>query len=191
MIEILQGMSSSLKHLHNKEPSINGFCFEFDFFKCCQQEKELVVAGCKVSDPATTAFSFCVQSVVALPPTVSSLTSGILYELRAQHPAIDGVGVLRENHTNEDWLVLVQVSLSAYNKQHSSKMSDILNKPKSTLPELSSTSIEGAKSTVQLNSKLTLECVSLASTQKVSNITRKIVASARTRLANQLLSMLV
>ena len=104
----------------------------------------MVVAGCKVSDPATTAFSFCVQSVVALPPTVSSLTSGILYELRAQHPAIDGVGVLRENHTKEDWLVLVQVSLLAY-KQHSSKMSDILNKPKSTLPELSSTSTETLK----------------------------------------------
>ena len=46
-------------------------------------------------------------------------------------------------------------------------------------------------STVQLNSKLTLECVSFVSTGKVSNISREIVASARTRLANQLLSMFV
>ena len=38
---------------------------------------------------------------------------------------------------------------------------------------------------VQVNLKLTLECVSLASTQKVSNVTREIVASAQTRLANQ------
>ena len=37
--------------------------------------------------------------------------------------------------------------------------------------------------TVQLNSKLTLECMSLASTRKVCNITREIIASARTRLA--------
>ena len=34
------------------------------------------------------------------------------------------------------------------------------------------------KPTVQLNSKLTLECVSLASTRKVCNITREIVVSA-------------
>ena len=45
--------------------------------------------------------------------------------------------------------------------------------------------------TVQLNSKLTLECVSLASTRKVCNITREIVASAQTRLVNQLFSTLV
>ena len=38
--------------------------------------------------------------------------------------------------------------------------------------------------TVQLNSNLTLECVSLASTRKASNVTREIVASARTGLAN-------
>ena len=38
--------------------------------------------------------------------------------------------------------------------------------------------------TVQLNSKLTLECVSLASTRKVSNVTREVVASARMSLAN-------
>ena len=45
--------------------------------------------------------------------------------------------------------------------------------------------------TVQLNSKLTLECVSLVSTRKVSNITCEIVASAQTSLVNQLLSTLV
>ena len=44
---------------------------------------------------------------------------------------------------------------------------------------------------VQLNSKLTLVCVSLASTRKVSNITREIIASARTSLTNQLLSTLI
>ena len=38
--------------------------------------------------------------------------------------------------------------------------------------------------TVQLNLNLTLECVSLASTRKASNVTREIVASARTGLAN-------
>ena len=36
-----------------------------------------------------------------------------------------------------------------------------------------------------------LECVSLVSTRGVSNVTREIVASARMRLTNQLLSMLV
>ena len=38
--------------------------------------------------------------------------------------------------------------------------------------------------TVQLHSNLTLECVSLASARKASNVTREIVASARTGLAN-------
>ena len=38
---------------------------------------------------------------------------------------------------------------------------------------------------------MTLKCVSLTSTRKVSNVTREIVASGRTRLAKQLLLTLV
>ena len=46
------------------------------------------------------------------------------------------------------------------------------------------TAAQQYKATVQLNLNLTLECVYLASTRKASNVTREIVASARTGLAN-------
>ena len=54
-----------------------------------------------------------------------------LYELRVMHPTIDGVGLLREEGSCEDWLVFIQVSLSHYSR-HCSKLPDIFKNKYST-----------------------------------------------------------
>ena len=64
------------------------------------------------------------------------LQTGILYELRTRHPALDAVGLLNE----KSWLIFIQISLTEY-KHHRSKISNILIPPKSKKsmpPEISS-----------------------------------------------------
>ena len=57
-----------------------------------------------------------------------TLSKGILYEFRSQHPIVDCVGYLQnENKTN--WLVFIQVSLQAY--QDHQGLVDFFHKPPS------------------------------------------------------------
>ena len=59
-------------------------------------------------------------------PLVGKLTPGVLHHLQRTHPAIDEVGVFPlVTDPNEKYLVLLQVSVSSYDR-HSSKAMDIL-----------------------------------------------------------------
>lgn len=85
------------------------------------------VPVCKKDQLLDTKFS--ISSVTRLdtkPP--DTLSNGILYEFRSQHPIVDCVGYL-QNETKTKWLVFIQVSLQAY-RDHQN-MVDFFHKPPS------------------------------------------------------------
>ena len=56
---------------------------------------------------------------------LTAISPGLLYHLRVQHPVINGVGLLEER-AGENYLVLIQISLSKY-LNHDSKANYINN----------------------------------------------------------------
>ena len=74
-----------------------------------------------------------------------------------------------------DAIIAVDTRITNHPETSTSKSQNVSDSNSMTSINLDS---EEQPATVQLNSKLTLECVSLASTLKINNVTREIVASA-------------
>ena len=131
----------NIEEIRKKEDAVNGFLFEAEFFNSFTNNSDFVVTSSSVTDRnVSCCLSFTVLFVDKLTPDLTQLQTGILYELRTRHPALDAVGLLNEKGTAKSWLVFIQISLTEY-KHHRSKISNILIPPKSKKsmpPEISS-----------------------------------------------------
>ena len=68
--------------------------------------------------------SFTVLRVELPEGRLRTMHKNTLYELRVLHPTIDGVGYLKEQGSDQEWLVFIQVFLSKY-ARHYSKLTDL------------------------------------------------------------------
>ena len=112
------------KHSH----IIDGAYFEDDF---CSQVKTLDVIysrkeeGMSAQDDLKSiTFSFTASVSLTFGSPLKAVAEGILYQLRPCHPVIDAVAYVKVEKIQ--WLLLIQVSLSAYDK-HGSKVQDLKN----------------------------------------------------------------
>ena len=124
MIEILENVlnhSPDIEELRKKEPPVNGFLFEAEFFKSL----EVNSCCCVKNNNRPSCLKFSVVHVERLMPDIKQLQTGVLYELRSHHPTIDAVGLLNSDK-NDSWLVFIQISVSKY-EDHKSKMSSIFD----------------------------------------------------------------
>ena len=117
----------NIDSIRTRSQSVNGFMFEAQFFENCK--KGLIVSSCSVDSGRNnnaTTLSFAVSHITQPVGCLAQMRKNELYELRVLHPVIDGVGLLTETTTGEDWLVFIQVSLSRYTR-HCSKLHNIFN----------------------------------------------------------------
>ena len=105
------------KHSH----IIDGAYFEDDF---CSQVKTLNVIYSKKEegmsarlDLKAITFSFTASVSLTFGSPLKAVAEGILYQLRPCHPVIDAVAYVKVKKIQ--WLLLIQVSLSAYDKHRS------------------------------------------------------------------------
>ena len=110
--------------------SFAGFWYEKLFFKHHSLETSRIkLAYMKVHSTDTTdpsSLELQVDAVKQLEPLQDKLQEGILYELKTNHPIVDGIGYLCDTK-GEFWLVFIQVSLQTYKKHRS--MCDIFKRP--------------------------------------------------------------
>ncbi len=163
-IDLLYAILSAGKKKHRIHNSIiDGYEFEAVI---CSTIKTLDVVYSKKdegvshqSDLQTNSFSFkyCVTQNSNSP--VKSLASDVLYHLRPCHPVIDAVACVMVD--DKPWLLLIQVSLSAY-KGHDSKFKDLKNQIKGcerTSLRKDCTWIDYYKQKVPANFKEGLQCM--------------------------------
>jgi len=106
-------------------PIVEGFLFEAEFFRSFQSSSILLdVVCCSVQIPSKLHFLEFSPVVQKLDVPLTTMNVGFLYQLRARHPQIDGLGLLCEEKQKKQWLVFVQVSISLY-KDHKSKLSKL------------------------------------------------------------------
>ena len=107
---------------------IDGIYFEYAVCKKVKQlqvvyskHKEAIPRQCDL-EAITFKFTAAVNQRACTPLT--GLAEGVLYQLRSCHPVIDAVAYIKKDSIQ--WLLLIQVSLSAY-KDHDSKVEDLNN----------------------------------------------------------------
>jgi len=102
-------------------PIVNGYIFEENFFVEIGKTKTLHIT---IMEKSITLY-FALVEKMQTGEILDSMTSGVLYHLRYQHPVIDAVGVMEKGSKKKQWLVMIQVSLSPY-AAHRSKIGDLL-----------------------------------------------------------------
>lgn len=89
-----------IEEIRKKEDAVNGFLFEAEFFNSFTNNSDFVVISSFVTNSnASCCLNFTVLFVEKLTPGLTQLQTGILYELRTRHSALDAVGFLNEKST--------------------------------------------------------------------------------------------
>ena len=120
----------------SSNPVLKGIILEHQFFKYFKVNTNLTVFT-NIKNNIKTFQCICSMEYHDCSIALPKLSTSILFRLRYGHPAIDGVGLLVDQH-GKYHLVFVQVSRSPY-ADHKSKVMDLF-KPKSCYsnpPELS------------------------------------------------------
>ena len=115
---------SSSDDMIKRCPSVQGLIFEHEFLTHTNLRTLTVSA---INDQTTTpeTFSFFINPAYCqMQKALISLTQSCLHYLRPGHRAIDAVCLTTEIESGENYLLLIQVSLSEYAK-HKSKALDI------------------------------------------------------------------
>lgn len=105
---------------------ICGFRFEDEIVK--EAESKQLVLTCKkngeCAQTESVAKTFTFQCCVEMEfNPLTHMNENVLYHVRGKHPVIDVVGKLKDEN-GEQWLLLIQISLSAY-ANHKSKAVDL------------------------------------------------------------------
>ena len=104
-------------------PSVQGLIFEHEFLTHTELRTLTVSAINEATKPRT--FSFCINPAYCqMQDALSSLSPSCLHYLRPGHRAIDAVCLTAEIGSGENYLLLIQVSLSYY-ANHKRKALDI------------------------------------------------------------------
>ena len=105
-------------------PSVQGLIFEYEFLTHTKL-RTLTVSAINDETTKPRTFSFCMDPAYCqMQNALSSLTPSCLHYLRPGHRAINAVCLTAETGTGENYLLLIQVSLS-YHFSHKSKALDI------------------------------------------------------------------
>ena len=108
-------------------PSVRGLIFEHEFLTHTEL-RILTVSAINEEETKPRTFSFCINPAYCqMQDALSSLSPSCLHCLRPGHRAIDAVCLTAETGSGENYLLLIQVSLSNY-ANHKSKALDINSK---------------------------------------------------------------
>ena len=114
-------------------PSFAGFWYEVLFFKHHQGSQTTIIVDYTDLNSNKGSLQLDVGGVAKLNPqwSESEPKPNVLFELRANHPIVDAVGLLKGSD-GKQWLVFIQVSLIAY-KDHRSLI-DLFHRPPKGAP---------------------------------------------------------
>ena len=87
------------------------------FFKHHQGSQTKIIVDYTDINSNEGSLQLGVGGVAQINPQWSKLEPNVLFELRANHPIVDAVGLLKDSDEKQ-WLVFIQVSLTAYNIIH-------------------------------------------------------------------------
>ena len=73
-------------------PTVRGYLLEETFFSSKENEIEIMVPGIK----DVTAITLMIEGCLKMDIILKSMDRGVLYCLRAGHPFVDGIGLLRD-----------------------------------------------------------------------------------------------
>ena len=116
--------TSSNDDMIKRCPSVQGLIFEHEFLTHTGL-RTLTVSAINEEEINPRTFSFCINPAYCqMQDALSSLSPSCLHYLRPGHRAIDAVCLTAETESGENYLLLIQVSLSSY-ANHKRKALDI------------------------------------------------------------------